>query len=179
MRVDEHIPVWEQPSSYAGHSPVGDYVVVSQHRDSTALTRSNYTRIYADVIAKAIELGQPAGIDIDPELPNDQQWVYSFRASHWAVGWVEYVILRKAAPDDLVTYVGEIRAALDDYPVYDEDHFSNLEHEEAEEYWRGLDIKGRIEAIVESHAPVSIFAARRDYTPANDDGHLHEYLRRD
>jgi hypothetical protein len=178
MRVDEHIPVWERPSSYAGHNPEGDYVVISQHRDSDALVRSNYTRIYTDVLAKAVELGQPAGIDIDPDLPNDRQWVYSFRASHWAVGWIEYVILRNAAPDDLVTYVGEIRAKLDDYPVYDEDHFSELEHTETQEYWSAMDLKERIAAIRDSKSDLSIFAARRDSLgDIDDNGSLYDWLR--
>lgn len=168
IKVDAKIPVWQQPSSYAGHSPNGDYVVYSRHRDSDGLERSNYDRILEDVLDKAIELGQPAGIDVDPNDTNEKQWVYTFRASHWAVGWVEYIILRKEAPDDLVTYVGEIREKLDNYPVYDEDHYSNLEHEEAAEYWSQLDVKERIAVIKDSGSEISIFAARRSSLPDSD-----------
>lgn len=174
IRVDERLPIWERPRDYGGHSPDGDYIVYTQHRDSSALERSNYRRILEDVGKKAVELGQREGLLGDP-VEGETQWVYTFRAGHWAVGWVEYIILKQVCPDDLVIYVGEIRARLADYPVYDEDDFSNLEHEEVCEYWSGLDLKGRIEAIKDSHADLSIFAARHDSVP--DDSHLYDWLR--
>jgi hypothetical protein len=167
MIVDEHIARWEQPSSYAGHNPVGDYIVYAQHRDSGSVDRSNYARILEDVVTKAIEHGQRPGIEKDP-IAGETQWVYTFRASHWAVGWVEYIILKQVCPDELVTLVGEIRANLADYPVYDEDHLSTLEFNEATEYWAELDVKERLAVIKDSGARISRFAARRSELPDND-----------
>ncbi len=86
---------WEHPDSYAGFSPDGDYILVTKHRDSGTLDRSNYTRIYADMDALADSFPEPTDGD---EYRTD--WVYSWRASHWAVGWVEYVMLRQDAPVD-------------------------------------------------------------------------------
>lgn len=170
MIIDEHIPRWSDPGSYAGHNPEGSYIVAQQHRDSNTIVRSNYERIFADVLAKARELGQAEGAEQSPPDPKDgKAWrLYAFRASHWAVGWIDYIILTQNAPDALVIQVAEIYERLNDYPVYDEDHLSTLEYNEAAEYWAGLDVKERLAVIADSHAQISRFAARRSELPDND-----------
>ena len=49
---------------------------------------------------------------------------------------------------------------LDDYPVLDEDHYSELEWYEAQEYWDQSSLRDRIEMCVS--AGLSGFAARRE-----------------
>jgi hypothetical protein len=91
----------------------------SVHRDSDTLARSN-----AEVIRADIETRFPGALLIEG-------------ASHWAVGWVEaaYVPVRA---DDGSTHPAALAAcdwaaALADYPVADESHFSELEYDEAVE----------------------------------------------
>ncbi len=176
MYQSESLTRWKHPDSYAGHDPIGDYQVCGQSRDSDALERSNYVRIFQDMLKKAIELGQPEGLQSDYLEDEPKQWVYDFRAHHWAVGWVEQVILRASAPEELIKFLEEIRDALADYPVYDESHFSELEYEEANEYWASCPVKERYELIKEWAPEVSIFAARHASVPSND-GRLDEILR--
>lgn len=87
---------------------------VGQHRDSDALARSNF-----DVITRDLS---EAGARFE---------VHSF--GHWAVGWVEEIAY-DAGDAETVQVVQEWRDALADYPVADDEHFSELEYEELAEY---------------------------------------------
>ena len=60
MNAIEHLPefAWKTPQHYAGFSPIGDYVLCTQHRDSDALSRSNWIRICEDFGAEAYD-GKP------------------------------------------------------------------------------------------------------------------------
>lgn len=178
MYESKTLPRWKHPDSYFGHDPIGDYCICGRSRDSDALEESNHRRIFADMIKLAEELGQPEGSHTDYQEDNDKQWVYDWRSSHWAVGWVEQVILRKEAPKKLIQFAEDIREKLDAYPVYDEEDFSNLEWEQCESYWNQCSVKERYNIIKESNAPVSIFAARHTYGDVrDDDGRLADWLR--
>jgi hypothetical protein len=156
---------WAHPSDYGGYSPNGEYVITSQSRDSDSLSRSNYERIFEDL----------------KEL-NPKDWtggnapVYDFRAGHWACGWVEYLMVKDNAPDNILIISAEILCALSDYPVYDETHWSELEYNEAGDYWASLNVRDRAELIKETGCGASIFAARYDYLPQDDNGSLMESL---
>ena len=159
------LPTWEQPSYYGGFSPEGDFVIYGQNRDSSALERSNYQRIFEDLIEKAESLNcQENGIDGEGD---DSDMVYDFRAGHWAVGWVETILICANAPDELQAMACEILGALSDYPVYDESHYSELEWNETQAYWESLPIRDRVEYIRDAGG--SIFAARKDYISENAD----------
>lgn len=160
----EHLTVWEHSRDYGGYSPDGEYVITSQHRDSDALERSNYARILEDLSKLAAEHGAPDS-------------VYDWRAGHWAVGWVEYIMVKPDAPSAVLQAAVEIVCALEDYPVYDESDWSELEYTEACDYWVCMSVADRVDAIHHSHSRASIFSARRDDLPS-DDGHLFEYLTR-
>ena len=157
------LPVWQHPADYGGFSPDGDFYIYAQHRDSDALTRSNYGRIFADLKRLADTLPQPAD---DGEHGQGGAWVYDFRAGHWAVGWIEHLLIRADAPDELQREAAEILAALDDYPVYDESAYSELQWNEAAEYWEQMPLRDRVALLAENGG--SIYAARRDEIPSND-----------
>lgn len=55
------------------------------------------------------------------------------RAGHWAVGWIEYLII---SPNNMnyVAMAETIERRLHDYPVLDEDAYCNLQWKEAEQY---------------------------------------------
>lgn len=116
--MSEILEVWTLPSDYAGHSPTGDYLIYSRTRDSEIIEDVNFTRILEDLS------------EMDDE-------VYSFTASHWAVGWVEYIIVPADASTAVIEKAEEIVSALSDYPIYDEDAVSEAggfdEDDETEE----------------------------------------------
>jgi len=165
------LPKWEHPSDYGGFSPDGDFLVYSRTRDSDCLDNSNYECILADLEKLAETFPEPPENDTDS---GEEGWVYDFRASHWAVGWVETILVRKDAPEAIQKAVYETLGALSDYPVYNETHFSELEWSEASDYWASMDVSDRVDLCRDNGC--SIFAARSDCIPADDDGSLYESL---
>lgn len=164
------LAIWETPPDYAGFDPVGHILVASQHRDSDALTRSNYRCAFARLI-------KAAGLEnhIDPDVAEAP--VYDWRAGHWAVGWVEYLMVRPDAPQAVLDEAQAIADELADYPALDEDDWPTLECEEVCRYWSIMSVRHRAEVIRETHCGASIFAARRDELPQDDSGALYDWLR--
>ena len=147
---DITLPTWEHPRDYGGFSPDGDFLLLSRNRDSSALDRSNWDTVCAAMGASTWDardtLGRPA--------------VYHWRAGHWACGWIEYLMVRADASEDILAEACEIHAALKSYPVFDESHFSQLESDEALACWSSSSLRTRMEWC--RIQGVSIFAARRD-----------------
>lgn len=100
------------------------FIAAAQHRDSDCLTRSNFRCFKASL----------------NELPEVKNWPGEFTPvvvesfNHWAVGWVEYLLIDPTATET-VKLAEKLRAKLDDYPVLDENDFSELENNEANETW--------------------------------------------
>lgn len=138
------IPIWEHPPYYSGHSPDGDYVIYSRHRDSNLLENSNYECILREL----------------QQADKNKKYVYDFRANHWGFGWVEYIIVRKAAPDHITNLVCEILGALSDYPILDESDYSEREYNYICDHWQGLSLQEKIELCKEHN--ISIFSARKN-----------------
>lgn len=85
----------------------------SQTRDSGALDRSNF-----NTMEKLLK-------DVDPNSQDHE----NHRFGHWGPGWFELLIIR---PGSTCQQVAENAAtALAEYPVLDEEDFSNREFEEA------------------------------------------------
>ena len=143
---------WTRPDSYWGEEWPEYFVFLGQHRDSDALSRSNF------------ECGLR-------ELGGESETVFIVRERHWAVGWVEWIAIHES-DEDALQNADEMADALSDYPVLDESHFSELEWAEAESFWESLNIRERVDLCAE--AGVSIFAARRDYIPRDDSGLIYE-----
>lgn len=132
-----------------------DWIVcpVIQTRDSGPLDRSNFRVVLAD-------------------LGGESETVEVHRFGHWGPGWYEIIIVHP----DLADKVEEWEAALSDYPVASDDDYSELEYEEASEYWARMSARDRLDAIKRSGARCSIFAAAHDYLPSDDSGELISYL---
>jgi hypothetical protein len=167
----KHLTLWTRPDSYMGPDWDQFYVVMGQNRDSNALSRSNWTVALERLQAEEEKLGDAM---FDPEGDSYLQIV---RDHHWAVGWVEFIYLHQVAPASILELADGIREKIEDYPVLDEKHFSNLEYEEADANWACMSVRERIKLIREYAEGVSIFAARRDYIPSDDSGSLFDYLR--
>ena len=108
------------------------YIVATQHRDSDPLTRSNY-RVLAARLANTMAVTE--------------------ESSHWAVGWIERLIV---APGDRAALRVALAAhrAMDDYPVLDETDWSELEHSEFWSFAKGElgDRDGWDEAVADAMA---------------------------
>jgi hypothetical protein len=111
----------------------GDYgtwlVCLGQHRDSNCIDRSNFRIAQQEL-----------------EAINSDCCVIE-RENHWAVGWVEHLLINPANAQAVAA--GEaIKQRLENYPVLDEEDWSNLEQEEAEQAWKDCyNWKERIEYI--------------------------------
>lgn len=183
----KHLQPWKRPDSYMG-AEWPDYFVTpfGVHRDSDALSESNN----AVAVAKLREACEAAGIDPDAPLPGtptakpDSLWgwadhnaILEPEASHWAVGWVRGLYVHKNAPESVLRLADELIDRNENYPVLDEDDFSNREYEAAISAWEQSSVRDRIDIIQRSGSSASIFAARRSEWPGDDDGRLLEYLR--
>lgn len=133
MNALEHLQdyKWTLPESYYGETWEGWYVLATQTRDSDCLIRSNF-----ECFQKAM-----------------QPWsehIKVIREGHWACGWIEWLGLAPEAPIEAQEQAAELLLALADYPVLNDEHFSELEQEEADWKWANCyDEKERIEWLRE------------------------------
>lgn len=147
--------IWEHPRDYGGFSPDGDYVVLTHNRDSGLCERSNYYCGFRDLKKLARELGA-------------EDTVYDFRAGHWAVGWVEYVIVERHAPEAVLIEAAEIICAIENYCIYDDDDFSNREYEELTHIWDHMSVRERKEYFdPDNREGQNIFCIRGDGIPSS------------
>lgn len=165
----EHLAetAWKTPSNYGGFDPIGDYVILTRNRDSELIDESNWECACKSLGAEDHDSGE-----FESRPP-----VYTFRASHWAVGWIEYLLVRPDAPEATLKEAGEIVCSLADYPVLNEDHWTQLESEVANETWKNFSVRDRAELLKRvGSKSISIFAARRDYIPSDDNGAIQDAL---
>jgi hypothetical protein len=130
-------------SYYGDHSDWIINVELGIHRDSATIYRSNYTvlqnRLY--------------------EIDADQDDWHTESSSHWAVGWTENVVVRPQSKAHEILQQASID--IENYPLLDEEHYSELEHSEASDYWDSMSMEYRISDLDSNNE--SIFAARSDY----------------
>jgi hypothetical protein len=105
------------PACYFGASWPDYYSAgVGQSRDSDCLERSNFAAMLA-------------------ALGGESETVIVVRESHWAVGWVEWIAIHEGDTAALAI-ADEQQERLQNYPVLDEEDWSQREQEEADEVWR-------------------------------------------
>ena len=102
---------WKHPQNYIGECYPNYVTVLGKHRDSDTLEQSNFD----------VALEMLGGVDAE-------ELVITSRASHWAVGWVE-TILVSIDSEEKLKIVAEILDALDNYPVLDDCDLSEREEE--------------------------------------------------
>lgn len=128
-------------------------VLIGQSRDSSTLDRSNFE----------------CALD---RLGGESDTVQVCRFEHWACGWFEIIIINPKSEQAQIAK--DIEEALKQYPVVNEGHWSELEFNEAVEYWVSISISERMEWC--RRFSVSIFAARRNEIPEDESGELISYL---
>lgn len=112
----KNLKLWTMPDCYFGEVWPAYYSAgLGQSRDSDALERSNFVCMLQ-------------------ALGGESETVIVVRESHWAVGWVEWIAIHQ---DDAkaLELADEVQDQLESYPVVNEDHWSQLEDEEAQEVW--------------------------------------------
>lgn len=115
---------WELPKSYIGPTYEGYVVVLGYHRDSHLIDQSNFHVTHETL--KAVHKKQENREDYD----EDDLTIAA--ASHWAVGWVETILVR-ATNTELVREAAKICKAIEDYPILDDSDYSYREMEERDE----------------------------------------------
>lgn len=171
------LPIWTTPDSYFGFDPVGDYILYARNRDSSILSESNWFSIQKELEDLVKNLPKPETrykkgyYGEDEELPS--AWLYTWTASHWAVGWIEYLMVRKDAPQELLEKADEIYHFLkNQYPIWDENDYDARQDDAIYQWWKECNLKERIEYCRQTN--VSIFAARREGEIPPD---VYDYLR--
>lgn len=121
MTAEDHIPefletVLERPDSFAywGGLDLDRWgFCLMQHRDSDSITRSNWACIVKDAQAKF-----PDSFEI-------------MQCSHSLVGWMDHLMIDTHDKEAVAWYVENVWLPLADYPVYDEEHWSETEGQDA------------------------------------------------
>lgn len=163
--------VWKHPSDYGGYSPDGDYLIYSRHRDSTILDNWNYNQILTE-----LDSMNPADWEEDKRCwGNDYNGApcHDFRASHWAGGWIEYIIVKSNAPDDMLIRAAQFLYDLDQYPILDEMGYGEAQFEAVCDYWAQMSVSERVDLCREQGD--SIFAARREGIPEGCYDHMSQW----
>jgi hypothetical protein len=112
----KHLKLWTMPDNYAGEVWPNTYSSgFGQSRDSDVLERANFEEAWSRI----------------SEVAENAQVV---RENHWAVGWVEWIAIN--ADDDKALRVADaLRARYEQYPILNEDQFSEVERQEADRTW--------------------------------------------
>jgi hypothetical protein len=122
------LKLWKTPRDYAGEEYPDYYVGLSKHRDSDTLTRANFDAMLERLGGE----DEAAGVIVT-------------HASHWAVGWVETILVHKDS--DKVAELQEMMNELEEYAVLDEDKLTEYEMEQEESDWENWG-KGDVEASI-------------------------------
>ena len=106
-----------QGAYYIGERYDDYFVLYTHHRDSDILQESNYQTIKKEFI----------------NLPG----VIERSANHWAVGWVETLLIHDSAEETIQKGI-EIHNSLSNYPVLDDEDLSNREYDLVLEYSKDI-----------------------------------------
>ena len=130
------------------------FVLYGRNRDSRILEQSNFESILK-------------------YMGGESDNVQIIRSGHWACGWIEFLLVNPIDTDK-IELAENVGIELAKYPVFDDSDYYSHESEYAIELWRDIPIKERITLCIK--AGVSIFAARREYIPEEDNGTIYEHL---
>lgn len=161
----KHLRPYKRLRDYYGPDYFGYYPVYGQSRDSSLLEGHNF-----EEIERALEALRPG------DWAEDAEPILTIRNSHWAVGWVETLYVHQDHPA-ICAAADSLLDSLADYPILDADSYGEKERIAATDHWASLPLKDRVDLCRE--AGVSIFAARAEYIPRYDPGHIFDRCRPD
>lgn len=117
---------FRRDSAYWGERR-GWLVAYTLTRDGDALSRSNF-RCFLKLLGGKGTEGAKGSQEVAEGVTIEE-------AKHWACGWIQYLVIDPSRPD-LVAIAEQALARLEDYPVLDEEDWSQEESEEADLVWR-------------------------------------------
>ncbi len=109
---------WSRTENYIGESYNDYYVLLSRHRDSGLVEESNFQ--------SALKA-----------LNGESDTVKVVRSSHWAVGWIETILIHESDKES-IDKGNEIEKALESCPILDEDDFYERESEKETELFEQI-----------------------------------------
>lgn len=113
------------------------FIAIAITRDGDALSRSNFA-----CMEKALR-----ALDAVKNWTGDDAPIQTERFTHWAVGWCDYLLVNSECKE-AVALADKLLDKLDDYPILNEEHFSEEEMNEANEVWSNCyDAKERVAYI--------------------------------
>lgn len=129
------------PCSYWGDKSNWLHSGIGQSRDSSLVEQCNW-------LTYVTELSR-----LCYEREEETEDVFAIeRQSHWAVGWVEHIVLNPTKQFAL-EYNQSVAERLEEYPILDEELLSQLETEDALETWQNCyrrDCESSLENLVET-----------------------------
>jgi hypothetical protein len=134
---------WTRASNYMGEEYPEYYIAYGKNRDSDAMTRANFDEILF-------------------RLGGESKTVLVIRSGHWACGWIETILIHESDVES-VAEGNKIEAQLSEYPVLDDERWSQYQNGEVYEYWKPASLSERVSLCKDAKIP--IFAARRDDAP--------------
>ena len=144
----EHLNRWTRPDSYMGATWYDHYGSgVGRHRDSDCLERANFR---AMLNALGFDADECASDDC-PLVDDNEPTRVVVRENHWAVGWVEWIAVHYTDVDGL-RIADERAARLQDYPILDEELWSEYEDTDCAETWSNCFDRAERAAYLRKHA---------------------------
>ncbi len=127
-QVVERPSALDSRANYIGQSDFPEWdCLLTQNRDSDCLSRSNFR--------SALK-----------ELGGESDNVEIHRFNHWACGWWEALAVKQNTDEHKIAM--QIESRIENYPVVDENDYSELELSEANDIWRDCyNSKERVEYI--------------------------------
>ena len=114
--------IWDQrPYSYGGYSPLGELCLATKSRDSRLYEEHNF-----DVCQERMESFKT------------EDKVYTWRAHHWACGWVDFLMISPKACSQAQTKACELLDELNRETILDECLYFEKRSELSNEWWDDL-----------------------------------------
>ena len=129
----------EQCDNYCGEKAIGYYIVYSRCRDSDLIVESNWQAII-DGMPNLTKDGESYDeaynrlrvLDEDVDNPHP---ALVWRSGHWAVGWLEHLLVHESRRE-MLEYGDECIDSIESYPILDDGLWSDMEYERIQEDWK-------------------------------------------
>ncbi|MGH9890687.1 MAG: hypothetical protein ACREA0_01625 [bacterium] len=162
----KHLELWKTPDSWFGKPWRGWYVGLDRTRDSGTLVNSNF-ECFLKTVGEA-SAGKVVDDSANGGDSSEIEAVYVVNEGHWACGWVEWIAVHES--DDAALVVAEeLMNSLENYPVLDEEHLTNLEFKAEDEAWNNWACQALVEAVKDEDL--------KEWAEGLDDGILYDAYR--
>lgn len=127
MYPPKNLNKWERAKDYGGEDLSEWYTLIAQTRDSYLLERNNFAEVKKHIESKKFEI---VG-DVEDCKQDNAFLLASF--GHWACGWIESIMVHESNELGLML-ADEIKAQLEDYPIFNDDSYYTAENDLQWEY---------------------------------------------